>query len=286
VVDRQNPIGEFLRARRERVRPEDVGLPDARRRRVPGLRREELALLAGVSNDYYVRLEQGRHQRPSAQVLDALARALRLDDDATVHLHELAKPAPSRRRPRGRSERVRPELARLLGAWAHTPAFIAGRRMDVLAANELAAALTPMCQPGTNIVRAVFLDPGAPDMYSDWDQLAQDTVAALRALVGTDLDDPILTELIGELSLKSDAFRRLWARHDVRARADGTKRIKHPIVGQVEVRYETFAINGTDGQTLVVYHCEPDSASAHALALLSGIIAGEAAEPTEVRPAG
>jgi transcriptional regulator with XRE-family HTH domain len=276
-MEGDNRIGRFLRARRELVRPEEVGLPDLGRRRVPGLRREELALLAGVSADYYVRLEQGRDQHPSEQVLDALARALRLDDDATAHLHELARPAPRRRRRSpARPERVRPGLAALLDSWPGTPALVLGRRMDVLASNALAAALHPACATGGNMLRMVFLDLHARDVYPDLEAIAADTVAALRAAVGPDLDDPALTDLVGELSLKSKEFRRLWARHDVRDKTHGTKRILHPQVGELELHYESFAVNGSDGQMLVTYHAEPGSRSARALALLSSIVAGEA----------
>jgi transcriptional regulator with XRE-family HTH domain len=220
-VESDNRIGTFLRARRERVRPEDVGLPDFGRRRVPGLRREELATLAGVSADYYVRLEQGRERHPSEQVLDALARALQLDDEATAHLHELARPAPRRRRSAGRPERIRPELVRLMEAWSHTPAIVIGRHMDVLAANPLATVLHGRFTRGTNLVRGVFLDPASRELYPEWEAVARETVAALRAAVGPDVDDPRLTDLVGELSLKSEEFRKLWARHDVRQKTHG-----------------------------------------------------------------
>jgi transcriptional regulator with XRE-family HTH domain len=275
-----NRIGQFLRARRERVRPEDVGLPDFGRRRVPGLRREELATLAGVSADYYVRLEQGRERHPSEQVIDALAGALRPDDDATAHLHELARPAPRRRRAAARPERVRPELLQLMEAWSHSPAFVMGRRMDVLAANSLAAALHGGFARGHNLVRLLFLDPAAREVYPDWDEVARDTVAVLRASVGPDLDDPQLTDLVGELSLKSETFRSLWARHDVREKTHGTKRYVHPQVGELELRYESFAIAGNPGQMLVVYHAEPGSPTERALALLSSIAADGGASRT------
>jgi transcriptional regulator with XRE-family HTH domain len=275
-----NRIGQFLRARRERVRPEDVGLPDFGRRRVPGLRREELATLAGVSADYYVRLEQGRERHPSEQVIDALARALQLDDDATAHLHELARPAPRRRRAAKRTERVRPELLRLMDAWAHTPAMVMGRHLDVLAANSLATAVHGGFARGHNLVRSLFLDPAARARYPDWEDVAKDTVAALRASVGPDLDDAHLTDLVGELSLKSERFRSLWARHDVREKTHGTKRFVHPQVGELELHYETFAVAGSSGQVLSVYHAEPGSPTEQALALLSSIAAGEAATRT------
>ena len=226
-MDDENRLGMYLRARREQVQPEDVGLPNAGRRRVPGLRREELAMLAGVSADYYVRLEQGRDRHPSEQVLEALARVLQLDDAAVAHMHELARPAPRRRRTRRRPERVSPSLARLLDAWPETPPRgqpplgrarlqPRRRRADGLLSCE------------TNLVRRLFLDPASRSRYPDWDKVSQETVASLRACAGADLDDPRLTELVGELSLKSSEFRRLWARHDVRYKATGTKRFLHP----------------------------------------------------------
>ena len=274
-MESENRIGEFLRARREQLRPEEVGIPElGGRRRVPGLRREELAMLAGVSADYYVRLETGRDQHPSEQVLDALAQALRLDDDATVHLHELARPAPRRRRARARAERVRPGVLRLLDAWPQTPAYVSGRRMDVLAVNPLATALNPAFVPGNNLVRWAFFDETtARALYPDFETIAANTVAWLRATVGPDPDDPQLIELIGELSLKSELFRRLWARHDVLEKSDGNARIIHPLVGPLDLRYETFAVNGADGQVLMAFHAEPDSASERAVALLASIVA-------------
>jgi transcriptional regulator with XRE-family HTH domain len=277
AMNADNRIGQFLRARRERVRPEDVGLPDFGRRRVPGLRREELATLAGVSADYYVRLEQGRERHPSEQVIDALARALQLDDDATAHLHDLARPAPRRRRAAKRTERIRPELLRLMEAWPHTPAMVTGRHLDVLAANSLASAMHGGFVAGNNLVRILFLDPAARERYPDWDEVARDTVAALRASVGPDLDDPHLTDLVGELSLKSERFRSLWARHDVREKTHGTKRFVHPQVGQLTLHYETFAVAGGFGQVLSVYHADPGSPTEQALALLSSIAATDTA---------
>jgi transcriptional regulator with XRE-family HTH domain len=277
-VDADNRIGEFLRARRELVQPEDVGIESYGRRRVPGLRREELAMLAGVSVDYYVRLEQGRERHPSEQVLDALARALQLDDTAARHLQELARPPVRRRRPSGRPQRVRPGVERLMGSWTHSPAFVMGRCMDVLAANSLADALHGRPLRGVNLVRSIFLEPGAPDFYADWEHVARDTVATLRALAGTDLDDPRLTELVGELSLKSETFRRLWARHDVREKTNGVKRFVHPVVGELSLGYESFAIGGAPGQLLVVYHAEPGSRDERALKLLESVAAGESAQ--------
>ena len=276
--DTHNRLGEFLRARRALVTPDDVGLPDLGRRRVAGLRREELALLAGVSVDYYVRLEQGRDTHPSEQVLDALARALCLDHDAVAHLHDLARPAPRRRRPRERPERVRPGVLRLLESWSAIPAFVLGRRMDVLAFNALAGMLHDGFRTERNMVRLVFLDPAARDTFPEFDGVAQETVATLRAAAGADLDDPRLAELVGELSLKSDEFRRLWARHEVREKASGLKRMLHPMVGELVLGYETLRVNDAPEQLVVGYHAEPGSASERALALL-GAMAAEQAVP-------
>lgn len=278
-VDSDNGIGEFLRARRTLVRPEDVGLPNAGRRRVPGLRREELALLAGVSADYYTRLEQGRDQHPSDQVVEALAQALQLDDDAAAHLRRLARPGPHRpRRLRaGRAEEVRPGVLALLRAWEHSPAFITGRHLDVLASNPLARALSPLHAIGSNLLRAIFLAPAARDEHPDWDAFAARLVATLRATVVPRGDEPSLAALLDELSSGSQEFRELWARYPVRGRADGVKRFVHPLVGDLELRYETFAVNGAgaSGQTLIAYHAEPGTATARALALLETIAADE-----------
>jgi hypothetical protein len=220
-----------------------------------------------------VRLEQGRERHPSQQVIDALARALRLDAEATAHLHELAQPAPRRRRAAKRPERVRPELLRLMETWSHTPAMVLGRHLDVLAANSLAAALHSGFTRGHNIVRGVFLDPSARERYPDWDAVTSETVAALRASVGPDLDDPHLTDLVGELSLKCERFRSLWARHDVREKAHGTKRFVDPQVGELELRYESFTVAGNPEQMLIVYHADPGSRTEQALALLASIAA-------------
>jgi len=220
-------------------------------------------------------------------VLAALARALRLDEDATAHLHELARPAPRRRRAATRPERVSPDLQRLLRTWSQTPAFVLGRHMDVLASNALAGALHAGFTEGNNLSRVFFLDPAAPAFYADWDRVAAGAAAGLRASVGADLEDPRLTELVGELSLKSEAFRRLWARHDVRDKTSGTKRFIHPQVGELTLSYHSFAVSGAPGQLLTVYHAEPDTPSAQALALLLSIAAEEPSSPVPTRtPSG
>jgi transcriptional regulator with XRE-family HTH domain len=283
----ENLIGEYLRARRELIQPADVALPQlAGRRRVPGLRREEVAMLAGVSADYYVRLEQGRDQHPSAQVLDALARALQLDDDARAHLESLAAPATRhRRRPSARPERVPAGILQLISTWHETPAYVYGRYMDVLAANPLATALAPYYARGENLVRAAFLDSRLRDRYEDWDRAAAAVVAALRALVGPDADDPKLNELVGELSVRSEQFRRLWARHDARPKRSGTTHIQHPQVGAIELNYEKLPIPDADRQTLCIYHAVPATASAQALTLLATATATERHEREIARSA-
>jgi transcriptional regulator with XRE-family HTH domain len=274
-------IGEYLRARRELVRPEDVGISVSGRRRVPGLRRSELALLAGISTEYYVRLEQGRNLHPSPQVLDALARALQLDDEATAHLHELASQAPRARRAPRRPERVPLSIRYLLDSWPATPAYVQGRRMDVLAANAMATALSPMYTPGVNLVRAAILDPAVREMCEHWD--VQAAVAELRALAGPDVLDPQLNELVGELSVRSELFRSLWSRHDVvLSPAGSVRKLHHPQVGPLELYDDRLRIAGAEGLTLVVYHAEPGSPSEQSLALLASLAATE--RPDETGP--
>jgi len=270
----ENPIGEYLRARRELVRPEEVGLPDLGRRRVPGLRREEVAMLAGVSADYYVRLEQGRDQHPSEQVIEALGRALQLDDDGIAHLRRLASPTARRRRPSRRVERVPSGILELLDSLHETPSYVYGRYMDVLAANPLATALVPYYRVGVNLVRASFLDPQIDETHGDRDRATETAVASLRALTGPDVDDPQLEELVGELSVRSERFRKLWARHDVKPKRSGRSRIEHPQVGTLDLGYEKLPIADADRLTLVLYHAEPNSKSAQALALLASTVDG------------
>ncbi len=270
TVSATNAIGEYLRARRELTRPQDAGLRDFGRRRTPGLRREEVAMLAGVSADYYIRLEQGRDQHPSPQVLDALARALQLDEDATAHLHTLAAPRPrSRSRRTTKPERVPEPIEQLIMSWTTTPAYVFGRYLDVLAANRLATAIAPWFAVGENLVRGAFLDPRRRELKPDWERALASTVAALRANVGQEVDDRRLTELVGELSLRSERFRQLWARHDVRPKGSGTTTIDHPQVGRLELTYIKLPIPDTDRQTLSIYHAAPGSPSAQSLALLA-----------------
>jgi len=265
-----NAIGQFLRARRELVRPEDVDLEPGGRRRVAGLRREEVALLAEVSSDYYVRLEQGRERHPSAQVVDSLARALDLDEEATAYLHELARPRPRQRR---RREEVSPALMGMMAAWTDTPAVVLGRCLNVLAHNQLGEALFGGHAYSDDLVRLVFLDQDARDFYPDWERVAVNTVGGLRAAAGVDQDDPLLIETVGELSVKSADFRRLWARHDIRQKTHETKRFRHPLVGELTLTYEALTVNSAPSQQLIVYQAEPGSPSAEALSLLGSLSA-------------
>ncbi len=274
-MDRSSEIREFLRTRRARITPDQAGLaPHGGARRVPGLRREEVAQLAGVSVDYYIRLERGRTQNVSETVLDAVARALQLDDTERAHLFDLAQPTTARtRRKRPLApQRVHPVLYRTLDSLT-VPAVVQGRRTDVLAANRLAHALYTDFEARPrrerNFARFVFLDEAARTLYADWERVAGDCLAMLRLYAGRHPDDPQLTELIGELSLHSDAFRRMWADHDVIAHTTGTKRLHHPLVGDLTLDYLVLAVEGDPEQTLTVYTPEPASPSAEALGLLA-----------------
>ena len=236
-------LGEFL-LRREQLSPDRAGVPGGGRRRVPGLRREEVALLAGVSVEYYLRLEQGRDLHPSDQVLDSIATALQLGDEAAAYLHRLAHPAPRPRR-RNRQQPARPALQRLLDNWPLTPAYAAGTSGRVAAANRLAVALCPFFAVGSSPLRAAFLEPGMRDLYPDWDDATAKAVSGLRAMLTLDTADPELLETIGELSIASDRFRTLWARRDVRARTTGLTRMNHPLAGPLELDYEKMILPET-----------------------------------------
>ncbi|OLR93175.1 helix-turn-helix domain-containing protein [Actinokineospora bangkokensis] len=267
MTDEQNLLGDYLRARRELVTPEQVGLPVLGLRRVPGLRREEVAMLAGISADYYLRLEQGRDRNPSTQVLDALARVLRLDEGMTRYLHGLAADKPRRPR-RPRKETVPPGLAKLV-AGLPFPAFVEGRHLDVLAANPLATALSPRLAVGGNRLRDVFLDPAERALFPDWEVATQVLVAGFRQSIGTDVDDARSIELVGELSLASPRFRQLWARHDVTPLRGGLMRYDHPQVGPLTLNMEKLVVTGTDNVMLVVCHPDPGTDDADKLALLA-----------------
>ncbi|MEU9032291.1 helix-turn-helix transcriptional regulator [Streptomyces sp. NPDC048383] len=289
-LDQRAELGEFLRSRRARLRPEDVGLPDyGRHRRVPGLRREELAQLAGVSVAYYTRLEQGHGQNVSAEVLDAIARALRLDGTESDHLTHLARPRARGRSRSRRPQQVRPELRSLMEAMEGVPAYLVGRRQDVIGWNRLAAAVFgdfgALPPAERNLVRLVFLDPATSELYAEWECRACEVVSNLRIYAGQYPDDEQLSVLVGELSVKSEEFRRLWAAHTVAdKKTHGVKRLRHPVVGELVLPFETLALPDDPAQFLVTYHAVPGSPSADALRLLSSWSA-PAHEPTPAAPA-
>jgi len=273
-LDRRAELSEFLRTRRARLKPEDVGLPDyGRHRRVPGLRREELAQLAGVSVAYYTRLEQGNGRNVSSEVLDAIARALRLSDAEHAHLTHLAKPTQHKKKPSARPQQVRGALRQLLDTMDGVPAYISGRRSDVLVWNRMAAAVfgdwAELPPQERNWARMVFLRPEYRELFVDWEQKAIDIVCHLRMDAGCHPDDPRLSALVGELSVKSEDFRRLWATHDVKEKSHGVKRLRHPLVGDLALQFESFRLTDDSEMALTMYHAEPGSASAEALRLLA-----------------
>jgi transcriptional regulator with XRE-family HTH domain len=268
VAANGNALGDYLRARRGQVRPEDVGLVQGARRRVQGLRREELATLAGISSDYYLRLEQGRDKNPSAQVLDALARALLLDIKATEHLHQLAVASGSHR-DHGYVETVTDGVDELIEQFA-MPAIVASRCLDVLAANSIARALSPGFTPGENFLRWRLLEPAARDFYVDWDEATDVAVSGLREAAASDPTDPRLRSVIDELLAASERFRELWARADVGYRV-GIMHMRHPKVGDLHLQRNRFNIPHSGGQHLLIYRAEPGSESAAALDALRAV---------------
>ncbi|MCW2942419.1 MAG: transcriptional regulator [Actinomycetia bacterium] len=260
-------LGGFLRNRRGRLRPDDVGIViDPGQRRVPGLRREELAALANVSVDYYIRLEQGRARHVSGDVLDAVARALRLDEDERLHLHDLALPGRMPQRP----QRVGRELHQTLAALGGVPAYVVGRRLDVLAWNDLARVLI-LRGAERNMPRLVFLDPQARDIYPRWESKARETVAHLRLAAGRHPHDTGLAALVAELSQGSADFRRLWADHHVRTRNHGRKDFRHPLVGDLSLDYVSMRTPDDPDLALVIYSAPSGSAAEDALKLLAGV---------------
>lgn len=261
-----NRLGSYLRARRELVSPAQAGLPPGGNRRVPGLRREEVAMLAGISADYYLRLERGRDKHPSPQVLESLARVLHLDEIERTYLLGLADARPKAPR-RKRPERVPARVHELL-AHLEIPAFVEGRAFDVLAANPMALALSPRLRPGQNRLRSLLLDPEEQAFHQDWPKAAADFVAALRGTVGDDTDDPRFVELVGELALSSERFRTLWARHDVRSLDGGTTTVNHPVVGELRLHRDKLPI---DDVILVVYYPDKGSDSDEKLRLLAAL---------------
>lgn len=275
MSDPHRELGEFLRRARARRNPETTGLlPDDRIRRVAGLRREEVALLAGVSTDYYTRLEQGRNVAPSVQVIEALIRALDLDAAGQTYLRTLVSTAGtpvSRSRPS--VQRVRPGLYQLLDSFTSQPALILGRRTDILASNALARALfadfESMPAKNRNYARWMLLDDDARTLFRDWEEQARNAVEALRLDAAATPDDQGTQQLVGELSLASGEFRQWWSAHRVHQRAHGTKRLNHPLVGELDVQFETLTVSGEPSQVLYVYTAEPGTTSQQALSVLA-----------------
>ncbi len=265
-------LGEYLRSRRALVRPADVGLISVGQRRVPGLRREEVAQLAGVSVDYYIRLEQGRERSPSAQVCDALAAALGLDDEGRAHLFRITGLAPRPHRATV-ADRVDPALLQLMAAWPDNPALVYNRAYDVLAANPIAEALFGDFGARGNLLALVFAEPRAREFYVDWSTIAANSVAGLRRNHGEAPGDPRVAAILAELLNTSAEFGELWAHHDVRGKSFDLKRFRHPDVGELTLGMQTFAVRSAPGQELVVYQAEPGSSSADALRLLGSLAA-------------
>ena len=272
----RDDIREFLTTRRARITPEQAGLRayGGANRRVKGLRREEVSMLAGISVEYYTRLERGTVTGVSEDVIDGITRALQLDEAEHQHLIDLVRAAgptrPGRRRPL--QERVRPSVQRILDA-LDTPAFVRNDRLDVLAANKIGEAFYALLytdpQRPVNTARFIFLSPRASEFYVDWDKIANDAVGILRAEAGRDAHDKRLTDLIGELSTRSDAFRTRWAAHDVKLHRAGVKRFHHPVVGDLTLDFESLALPGDTGQSMLVYNAEPHTPSRERLDLLA-----------------
>ncbi|MGW0504438.1 helix-turn-helix domain-containing protein [Micromonospora sp. NPDC003241] len=293
-MDSRRQLGAFLQTRRSQLRPEDVGLVGyGDRRRVPGLRREELALLAGVSASYYARLEQGYSLNASPEVLDAIARALRLDEAEHRHLYDLAagtrvRPAAARR---AAPERMTAELTQLVEALGETPVLVMGRRSDVLAWNRTGHALfashldpadpeSPRDRP--NMARLVFLDPHTRDLYADWPTKARSVVGALRLAAAQHPDDPAISTLIGDLTVRSPEFCDMWAAHRVKSGGDATYEMRHPLVGAMTVTQQLLRTE--QGRSVVVATTEPGSSSREAMSLLTHLTS-VSADPQPVAPA-
>ncbi|MDQ4215768.1 helix-turn-helix transcriptional regulator [Microbacterium capsulatum] len=294
-MDNKAEVREFLMTRRARVAPEEAGLSAGPNRRVAGLRRSEVAALAGVSVEYYAKLERGAIAGASASVLDAVSRALRLDDAERAHLLDLARAAdgiPASGRARRRSARpgaLRPSLQWALSSITDGVAFVRDPRQNLLAVNALGRAFySPLIGDAgrtPNLARFQFLDPGARDFYPDWDLFASMCVGVMRAEAGRDPHDKELQDLVGELSTRSEVFRRLWAAHDVRTHGAGTKRFHHPVVGEVTLAYEELALTAEPGNVMLVYTAEPGSPSAERLRLLASWAATQKADRPAVSPA-
>ncbi|WP_329458986.1 helix-turn-helix transcriptional regulator [Streptomyces sp. NBC_01497] len=276
-MDNRDAVSAFLRSRRDKITPEQAGLPTYGQRRVSGLRRGEVATLAGVSVEYYTRLERGNLKGVSDSVLDALAQALRLDDTERMYLRDLARaagpPPGTRARQRAARQAVRPSVTRIVEGMPELPAYVMNNRLDTLAANPLGRALysemfaDPIC--GTNVARFAFFNPGARRFYTDWERMARFAVGALRIEAGKSPHDRKLTNLIGELSTRSDAFRVMWGSQDVHVFRDTTKRLNHPLVGDLELDQETMSLPDESGLSVIVYSAPPGSAAEDSLKLLA-----------------
>jgi transcriptional regulator with XRE-family HTH domain len=288
-VDNRFEVREFLITRRAKITPQQAGLPDTNHRRVPGLRRSEVAALAGVSVEYYARVERGSLGGVSAGVLDGIARALQFDEAERAHLFHLAQAADgtsAAMRPRRRVLQqwtVRPSLQWALDCVVTGPAIVGNDRSDLLASNHLGRALyadlyhDPNSTP--NFARFTFLDSAAHRFYPDWDVAADVTVANLRTAAGRDPHNKSLHDLVGELSTRSDEFRRRWGAHNVRTHGSGAKHFHHHVVGDLDLAYESLDLRAEPGLTMTIYAAEPDSPSAHALALLSSWAATQGLGP-------
>ncbi len=278
-------VTDFLRSRRDRITPEQAGIIGGGRRRVPGLRREEVAMLTGVSVEYYARMERGQLGGVSTEVLDALARALRLDEAEADHLHDLARTAgpPPRRRRRPAEQTVSPTLQRFLDAVTGAPMWVRDRRMNFVAANTLGRALyAPMLDDPANrgnTARFTFLDPAARTFFANWERDADGLVATLRTYAGQNPLDKGLTDLIGELVTRSDTFRHRWARHDVRHHRAGLKHLRHPVVGDLELSYEAMELPAHPDWFMFAYTAEPGSPTEERLRLLGSLAATKDAVP-------
>ena len=279
-MGQRNEVGDFLRSRRDTVTPEQAGIIGGGRRRVPGLRREEVATLANISVDYYAKMERGDLRGVAPEILDAVAHALRLDEAETDHLHDLARAAdprpPRRRRPKA-DQTVRPSLQRLVDAVTGVPVWVRDRRMEMVTGNPLGLALyRPLIEDADgrgNTARFMFLSPAARNFFPDWEQGADDIVATIRGYAGQNPRDKGLTDLIGELVTRSDAFRVRWAAHDVRHHRTGVKRIRHPEVGDLELLYEGLQLPANPDWFMFAYTAQPGSPTEERLKLLGSLAA-------------
>lgn len=265
-----NDLGDFLRAHRARLRPDDVGLVSYGARRVAGLRREEVAVLAGMNSDYYARLEQGRERSPSPQILESISSALRMDDEAREHLFRLAGIAPDGARPQPR-ETVSTALRQLLDGYPNAAAFVLNPATDFLASNALADALFSPYEAMDNMARMTFLDPAARGFFTQWQRAAEAVVAGLRHATGLDPNYRRLHDVVDSLTEASEEFAALWSSHTVHGKTRDGKELVHPDVGPLDLTYQTFDVRGAPGQQLVIYHAAPDTPSAQALTLLGSL---------------